>query len=63
MGTDLGYFDSKAAEYLEEFVEGLDLFIIQRQDQTYAQALVKLLSDEANLISLVKVTSLLMYYK
>ncbi|VDN99721.1 unnamed protein product, partial [Rodentolepis nana] len=39
-GKDLGYFDSKTVEYLEDFVENLDRFTIQHQDQVYAQALV-----------------------
>nr|CDS27808.1 centromere:kinetochore protein zw10 [Hymenolepis microstoma] len=55
IGKDLGYFDSKAVEYLEDFVENLDRFTVQHQDQVYAQALVTILSDEANLTSLVKV--------
>ncbi|KAM3177486.1 hypothetical protein ACTXT7_004463 [Hymenolepis weldensis] len=54
-GKDLGYFDSKTVEYLENFVENLDRFTVQRQDQAYAQALVTILSDEANLTSLIEV--------
>ncbi|VDL63303.1 unnamed protein product [Hymenolepis diminuta] len=54
-GKDLRYFDSKTVEYLENFVENLDRFTVQRQDQAYAQALVTILSDEANLTSLIKV--------
>ncbi|KAL5105852.1 hypothetical protein TcWFU_006736 [Taenia crassiceps] len=52
---ELGYFRQDSAECLSEFLKNLGHLTIQRQDQAYAQALMRILEKEANFGFLEKV--------
>nr|CDS24675.1 zw10 protein [Echinococcus granulosus] len=52
---ELGYFQRESVDCLTEFLKSLGRLTIQRQDQAYVQALMRILERDANFATLEKV--------